>query len=193
MQKRIDKPLVQRAVLVLNKNWQAIHVTNVARAITLVFAKEARVVDPSDYATYDWENWLSAETGGSYRIRSASLSIAVPEVILLAQYNHVPRAKVHFSRRNLLQRDRCTCQFCGAQPGTSKLTIDHVVPRAQGGETNWENCVTACWDCNRDKANRTPKQAGMSLKREPSRPDWMPLFSGKSVNPRWSKFVAATG
>ena len=189
MQNRLDSQLMRRTVLVLNKNWQAIHVTNVARAVTLLFAKQARVVDPQNYATYCWETWSQAGCTAQLKVRSAHLTIGVPEIILLARFDRVPRVAVHFSRRNLLQRDRCTCQFCGAQPGLCDLTIDHVVPRSHGGQTNWENCVTACWDCNRNKANRTPTQAGMRLRRQPHRPEWVPLFSSSKANPRWPKFV----
>ena len=71
-------------------------------------------------------------------------------------------------------RDRETCQYCGARPGTRELTIDHVVPRVQGGVSSWENCVLACMDCNRRKANRTPEEARMALLERPVKPRWSP-------------------
>lgn len=85
----------------------------------------------------------------SYRVR-------VPEVIVLTSYDRLPSNAVTFSRRNIFKRDRFTCQYCGKQPGSEELTIDHVLPRAQGGTSTWENCVLACIECNAKKADRTP-------------------------------------
>ena len=78
---------------------------------------------------------------------------------MLAEYDRLPTAAVSFSRRNIFKRDHWTCQYCGRQPGGDELTIDHVVPRSQGGVSTWENCVLACIDCNKRKADRTPAQA----------------------------------
>ena len=95
----------------------------------------------------------------------------MPEVIVLKTYDRLPTNSVTFSRRNIFKRDRFTCQFCGRQPGSEALTIDHVVPRSQGGTSTWENCVLACIDCNARKADRTPEQARMPLRHAPIRPD----------------------
>ena len=76
----------------------------------------------------------------------------------------MPAAAVTFSRRNIFKRDRYVCQYCGSQPGSEELTIDHVVPRSQGGVSSWTNCVLACMTCNKRKADRTPEQAGMMLR-----------------------------
>src|SRR5262249_21229307 len=84
---------------------------------------------------------------------------------------------VAFSRRNVAKRDHFTCQYCGAQPGVVDVTIDHVIPRAQGGQSSWTNCVAACADCNARKADRTPDQAGMRLRKAPSRSDRKPLYA----------------
>ena len=65
----------------------------------------------------------------------------MPEVVTLTEFDRLPSAAVTFSRRNVFKRDRFTCQYCGKQPGGDELTIDHVVPRAQGGESSWTNCV----------------------------------------------------
>jgi 5-methylcytosine-specific restriction endonuclease McrA len=71
------------------------------------------------------------------------------------------------------------------------LTIDHVVPRAQGGVSSWENCVLACMECNKRKADRTPDQAKMRLKKHPVRPAWKPHYADHSMRmASWSKFVS---
>ena len=69
----------------------------------------------------------------------------------------------------------------GVQPGSEELTLDHVVPRAQGGESRWDNCVLACVECNHAKADRTPQQAGLRLRHKPVRPKWNPLFALRDV------------
>ena len=104
-----------------------------------------------------------------------------PEVICLAHYDRLPGAAVTFSRRNVAKRDHHTCQYCGAQPGAEAITIDHVVPRSQGGASSWTNCVAACIRCNALKADRTPEQAGMKPRRRPVRPEWKPLYAAQGV------------
>jgi 5-methylcytosine-specific restriction endonuclease McrA len=103
----------------------------------------------------------------------------------------MPTSAVTFSRRNIYKRDRYTCQYCGIQPGSEELTIDHVSPRSQGGLSTWENCVLACVSCNKRKADRTPEQARMPLKKPPARPAWRPLYATQHVRiDSWSKFIS---
>jgi len=178
--------------LVLNRNWQPVNVATVARALVLLWNESARAVDPADYRTYAWEDWsrLRPREGERF-IQAVQFRLRVPEVITLSDYDRLPAASVTFSRRNIFKRDRFTCQYCGVQPGSEELTLDHVVPRAQGGESRWDNCVLACMECNRRKANRTPEQAGMRLKHKPVRPTWSPLYAFRDVRiESWSKFVS---
>ena len=115
-----------------------------------------------DFQLYTWADWSRlAPLEGEPFIQAVRFRLRVPEVIALSQYDRVPTSIVAFSRRNLFKRDHYTCQYCGTQPGSEDLTIDHVLPRSLGGLTNWENCVLACVDCNKRKANRSPQQAGM--------------------------------
>jgi 5-methylcytosine-specific restriction endonuclease McrA len=116
--------------------------------------------------------------------------LRVPEVVCLAHYDRLPGASVTFSRRNVAKRDHFTCQYCGAQPGGETITIDHVVPRSQGGVSSWTNCVAACLRCNARKADRTPEQAGLRLRKRPARPEWKPLDAAGDVRiESWAKFV----
>jgi 5-methylcytosine-specific restriction endonuclease McrA len=122
---------------------------------------------------------------------SVNLRLRVPEVIALTGYDRMPRRAVTFSRRNIFKRDRFQCQYCGVSPGCEELTIDHVTPRAQGGVSSWTNCVLACIDCNKRKADRTPKQAGMALASAPRRPAWKPAYADHRVRlASWSKFIS---
>ncbi len=183
---------LQRPTLVLNRNWQAVHVATVARALVLLFNETARVVDPADYQLYDWEDWSKLRPHDGERfIRAVRFKLRVPEVVTLTGYDRLPTAAVTFSRRNIFKRDHFTCQYCGDQPGSEELTLDHVVPRAQGGESRWDNCVLACLPCNKRKADRTPQQAGMKLRKEPVQPTWRPLYAAHDVRiESWSKFVS---
>src|SRR5262245_11178448 len=106
------------------------------------------------------------------RLRAQGATFEVPLVVRLVRYIAIPRT-LPGSRRGVLLRDRETCQYCGAQPGRARLTIDHVVPRSQGGTTAWENVVAACVACNHRKGSRTPEQAGMRLAAPPRRPAYV--------------------
>ncbi len=66
------------------------------------------------------------------------------------------------------------------------LTFEHVMPRSRGGRTTWENVVTACGECNLEKANRTPAEAGMRLLREVHQPStWELRDNGRSFPPHY--------
>lgn len=184
--------VLQHPTLVLNRNWQPVHVATVARALVMVFQDTARVVDPESFQTYGWEDWSRLLPREHDRIiRAVTMRLRAPEVVVLTRYEGVPTAIVTFSRRNLFKRDRYACQYCGLQPGPELLTIDHVVPRAQGGASTWENCVLACVECNKRKADRTPEQAGMRLRKRPSRPAWQPLYASRDVRlESWARFVS---
>jgi 5-methylcytosine-specific restriction endonuclease McrA len=183
---------LERPTLVLNRNWQPVNVATVARALVLLWNESARVVDPDDYQTYTWADWSQLRVrDGDPSIQAIRLRLRAPEVIVLANYDRLPSAAVSFSRRNLFKRDHWTCQYCGVQPGADELTIDHVVPRSQGGTSTWENCVLACVTCNKRKADRTPREAGLKLRHAPVRPLWKPMYARHSVRiESWSKFVS---
>ena len=158
----------------------------------MLWNESAKVVDPTDYQLFDWDDWsqLVPDHDEPF-VQAVRQRIRVPEVITLTEFDRLPSAAVTFSRRNVFKRDRFTCQYCNKQPGSDELTIDHVVPRAQGGESTWTNCVLACCECNASKADRTPKQAKMRLHKEPTRPAWKPLYSEHASRMEsWSKFIS---
>ncbi len=103
--------------------------------------------------------------------------IRVPRVFVLVAFDRLPKRHVRFSRINLMARDNFQCQYCGVKPKRNELNLDHVVPRALGGRSTWENVVTSCVDCNRRKGGRTPRQARLKLKKKPERPRWTPLMN----------------
>ncbi len=183
---------LQRPTLILNRHWQPVHVATVARSLVLLWNQAAKVVDPDDYQLYSWSDWAQmAPREGELFIRTVRFRLRVPEVLTLTRHDRPRLNTVTFSRRNLYKRDHATCQYCGTKPGTEELTIDHVVPRAQGGQTTWENCVLACVACNSRKANRTPDEAAMKLRRAPFRPAWKPLYDASTIRiASWSRFLS---
>lgn len=189
--------LQQRKCLVLNKNWRPIAAISLEDAICKVYSSyedgtpKARIIEPESYQTFTWEDWSKLKPAiDEDTIASANFVFRIPEIILLSRYEKMPKPKVHFSRRTLYKRDRNQCQYCGCRPGSEELTIEHVVPRCQGGKTTWENCVLACVPCNRRKADRTPQQAGMKLLKEPCRPKMHMLrFDDFKPIKSWEAFI----
>jgi 5-methylcytosine-specific restriction endonuclease McrA len=185
--------VLERPTLVLNRHWQPVNVATVARSLVMLWNESARVIDPDDFRLYSWSDWaaLRPKEGEPY-IRCVHFHMRVPEVITLTHYDRFRESTVTFSRRNIFKRDHSTCQYCGKRPGTSELTIDHVLPRSRGGTSTWENCVLACTECNARKANRTPEQAGMKMRQKPVRPAWKPMYAAHTMRiESWSKFVSA--
>ena len=184
--------VLERPTLVLNRSWQPVNVAPVARALVMLWNESARVVDPDDYRLYTWSTWSEMRPRDDEPfIQAVTFRLRVPEVLSLTRYDRPRETAVTFSRRNIFKRDHGTCQYCGVRPGSPELTIDHVLPRAQGGVSRWDNCVLACVECNSRKANRTPDQAGMKLRRPPIRPHWRPLYASNGLRmASWSRFLS---
>ncbi|MCA8986676.1 MAG: HNH endonuclease [Planctomycetaceae bacterium] len=183
---------LERPTLVLNKAWQPVRVATAARCLIMLWNGTAKAVDPHDFQTYSWDDWSKISPAvGDCAVQTVNASILIPEVVVLLRYSKVPKQTVTFSRRNLFRRDEFQCQYCGCKPLSADLTIDHVMPRSQGGGSSWENCVLACIQCNTRKGGRTPVQANMKLLKKPVRPRWTHLFSmPKHRVSSWSKFIS---
>lgn len=187
---------LERPVLVLNKRWIPIQVTNVRDAIGLVAKGSAKIIDPTDFSQLDFMSWADVskarEKLGDVMIRSTRLSIVPPEVIVLNKYEGQGEKSVVFTRRNLFKRDKYTCMYCGVQPGPEELTMDHILPKSRGGASSWENCALACVECNKRKANRTPEEAGMKLRKVPKKPSWKTLAQVSPHDRResWDQFLS---
>ncbi|HEX5689096.1 MAG TPA: HNH endonuclease, partial [Roseiflexaceae bacterium] len=126
-------------VLVLNASYEPLQLISIRRAVVLLLQEKAELVEATEQ-----------------RLRAQGFALEIPLVIRLVRYIRIPRRlRLPCSRRGVLTRDRETCQYCGVQPGGEELTIDHVLPRSQGGISTWDNCVLACVACNKRKADRT--------------------------------------
>jgi 5-methylcytosine-specific restriction endonuclease McrA len=159
-------------VLVLNASYEPLNITSWRRAVVLLLKGKAEQLEHNGQLIYT--------------------DFPIPTVIRLRQYVKVPYKEIPLTRRNLLERDRHTCQYCNYKG--EELTLDHVIPKSRGGGDTWENLVAACVRCNVKKGNRTPKEANMPLNYQPRRPYSSLLFEiakhtrGES-NQEWRKYV----
>ncbi len=186
-------------VLVLNKLYMAIRVISVKRAFSLLVRDLAEVIHVEDgsFVNYDFTSWTEIsqlqrefEPDKHEWVRTVRLHIAAPRIIRLYGFDKLPKQRVTLNRRNLFARDGARCQYCGRRFPTSELSIDHVVPRAQGGGETWDNLVCACVRCNMKKGGRTPEQAGMRLIRKPVEPVRNPLITIRLGQDRYASWKA---
>ena len=138
---------VKSPVLVLNASYEPIAICQARRALTLLVKGAAAVEESHDVLV--WRN------------------MRMPSVIRLSRYRKVPQKRHIVTRRNIFSRDLNACQYCGVVFPSSRLTLDHVLPRSRGGRDTWENLVTCCHSCNHRKADRTPEESDMALIRMP--------------------------
>ena len=183
-------------VLVLNRLWQAVNVCSAERAFALLCTDHARTIheDENGFNTYNFEEWCiySSLYEADEVVHTVSTIIHIPHIILLTQFDRLPKKEVKFSREHIFERDEKKCQYCLKSFENRVLTLDHVVPKERGGGTSWTNIVTCCITCNQHKANRTPEEAGMYLPREPRKPHWRPFVEGspvRKIHLSWSRFL----
>ena len=166
-------------VLVLNNNYQPLNITNVRRAISLLFMGKAETVQ-TDSKVYHAER----------------VALPMPTVVRLNHYVRRPLPRLHVSRKSVFARDGHNCQYCGAHKVA--LTLDHVIPKDKGGHTDWDNLVCCCTRCNNIKGNCTPEEAGLTLIGKPRRPKYIPYISYTKFlealeNPHWRDYLAPYG
>src|SRR6516225_8203363 len=142
--------LMQTPVLVLNASYEPINICAARRAIVLVL-----------------KGLAMPEEENGHHLHAARIAMPVPSVIRLLEYRRIPHQTRALSRKNILLRDRNTCQYCGVVLSSSELTLDHVVPRSRGGSSTWENLVACCHPCNHRKGNHLLSEINMHLQREP--------------------------
>jgi 5-methylcytosine-specific restriction endonuclease McrA len=167
---------MQEPVLVLNATFEPINVTAVRRAMVLLIKGVAQ-----------------AEEINHSEIHSAKRAIRVPSVIRLLAYRHIPQQTRALSRKNILLRDRNTCQFCTRVFAASELTLDHVIPRSRGGRSSWENLVACRHTCNQRDGDATPEPDGIKM---PRRPRPFTLYTARQLmrlighrDEKWRKYL----
>jgi 5-methylcytosine-specific restriction endonuclease McrA len=178
---------LQGRVLLLNGNsWEPLAIISIPRAINLLIAGKATVVEQSGRS-----------------LKTVSSTFPVPSVIALRTYINVPRRKAQWSRKGILARDNYTCIYCGVRPGDtlrglavgkSDFTVDHLLPRSRGGRDTWSNTACACYVCNHRKGDRLPEEAGMKLRWEPKIPRTSYLVIAVGSGPdAWRQYIEVNG
>lgn len=159
-------------MLVLNQNYEPMHIVNVKKAVLLIFLQKADMIEQLNDV-----------------LRAQHITFPFPSVIRLKHYVKRPYKQVVLNRKNIIRRDRNTCQYCGKNH--SPMTVDHIVPRQFGGKDTWENLVCACIKCNNKKGNRTPEQAEMKLVRTPKKPTHLFFLQHLISNPHktWRPYL----
>ena len=188
-------------VLVLNQHYAAVRVVSAKRAFCMIFKQIAEIisVEESQFVSYDFASWCElSQFRAQYEhdhhdwIKCVKFDLAVPRIIRLLFYDRLPRQAVKLNRRNIYARDRNRCQYCGKKMPTSELSLDHVVPRSQGGGTSWENLVCCCVKCNVRKGGKTPKEAHMKLIVDPVKPKRSPVITMRLTSEKyasWKQFL----
>ena len=182
---------LSRKVLVLNKNWLAIRVRNVKKAIMLVSRGRACIIDTEDYSIYNWKDWIDLPCVEGEGISTTRGEIRIPSVILLTVYGKIPQSSPRLTKKNLFIRDGYTCQYTGQKVSTKDADIDHVIPSSRNGTNSWENMVVCSKKVNRMKANKTPAEAGLKLIKKPKKPSGANLMLDPRIEipVEWSKFI----
>lgn len=144
---------------------------------SLVLNADFRPLSYFPLSTWTWQDTVKAVfldrvsvlSQYEQEVRSPSFAMRLPSVVALRDF--IPSARTPaFTRFNVFLRDRFACQYCSHRRATQELTFDHVIPRARGGRTSWENVVTACGPCNLRKGAKMPRECGMIPREEPRRP-----------------------
>lgn len=167
------KHLLHEPVLILNVNFEPLHICTTKRALVLVLSGKAEIV-----------------VNGRGTLCSSNAEFEIPSVIKLSYMIKRPRPRISLSKREVLRRDNYTCQYCGRK--SRHLTIDHVIPRRHGGPHSWDNLVAACPQCNRLKGGNLLTEISMSLKcapREPSPSAAYRFGTHLDHHQEWAQFI----
>jgi 5-methylcytosine-specific restriction endonuclease McrA len=170
--------LKRHSVLVLNRNWQAINVKTPLEALSMMFSDDAtglQILGLDNMVPLKWNDWVKLPHNDSEEyVHTIRGDIRIPKIIILSNYDKVPKKRPKFTSKNLWQRDEGICQYTGRKLKPNEGNIDHVLPKSRGGRSTWTNCVLSHKDVNAQKGNRTPSEAGLRLIRQPKEPQSLP-------------------
>jgi len=163
---------LSKACLVLNQNYEPLSITGIKRALCLIYLGKAEIVEP-----YPIE------------VHTVNAKFVAPSILRLLYFVHVRRPNLPLTKRNILKRDKHTCQYCGTQG--VPMTTDHIIPKKLGGQDSWENLVCACIKCNNKKRDMTLEKVGMKLIQRPRRPHFFFIVHNliKIPDNRWKQYL----
>ena len=171
--------LDKKTVLVLNKNWQAIHVKSPAEALTMMYAGNAtalNVLGKDQMIPCNWDDWVSLPNDDeSEYISTVKNKIKIPKIIVLCNFSKIPVKRPRFSTNAIWKRDAGICQYTGKRLTKNEGNVDHIIPRSRGGKSSWTNCVLSNKTLNFKKGNKTPEECGIKLIKQPSEPKYLPI------------------
>ena len=184
--------------LVLNSAYMPIDRVSWTAAISDLISGRAEVVEAYEDRTVRSGNGDPdlPRTFDALRTKQANVW-KVPSIIRFLGKAVFFHRYVKFNRHNVWLRDEGRCQFCGIKLRMDEFTFDHVIPQSRGGKTKWTNIVCACHPCNHKKANRTPEEARMRLRRKPAQPMHLPgqvspaLRWREGMPDSWKSFLAS--
>ena len=189
--------LHKTTVLVLNRNWQAIHVKTPAEAFCMMATGAASGLDmrgDDSISPLKWDDWLKLPIREEDPVVNTPRgAVRVPTVIVASNYSKIPMCQPSFGARGIWERDGGICQYTGRKLAPGEGNIDHVVPRSRGGASSWENCVLSYRPVNEKKADRLPHEAGLRLLRKPLVPRALPatmLIRNLHGIGDWQRFLA---
>jgi len=159
--------------LVLNQSYEPLSICNLRKAIVLIYLGKAESVINDDRK----------------KLHSVDSTYPWPSIIRISKFIKVPYKKVVLTRKNILRRDGYKCAYCGRSD--LPLTVDHVIPKARGGDETWENLITACTVCNNKKGDRTPEEARMKLFYKPFKPSHIMFIKNVvgRLDERWKPYL----
>lgn len=164
---------LQGRVLVLNQSYEPLTICSPKKALVLLYLTKAELIAENK----------------SRAVHTVTKNFDFPSIIKLSEYKRIPYRQVEISRKNIFRRDGHRCQYCGTK--SSPMTIDHVVPKSKGGKDTWENLVTACFKCNNRKGDVSPAEAGLKLRSDPSKPNFILYLHQKlgNIDDNWKPFI----
>ena len=169
------------AILLLNASYEPLAVIPKRRALSLVL-----------------RDCVDAVSEDVIVLRGIKETLQLPTVLKLRRYVNVPSRGARWSRTAVLRRDNFTCIYCGAYAGEKQhghilqrqtFTIDHIMPKSRGGKNTWTNTACACPTCNGRKGNRTPHEAGMSMRWEPKIPRVDTIVASGELPEAWKFYL----
>lgn len=159
--------------MVLNQSYEPLTICTLKKAVLLIFLGKAEIVHKDEKKF----------------IRTVKMNFPWPSVIRISKFIKVPYKKVILTRKNILRRDNFKCAYCGRSD--LMLTVDHIIPKAKGGNDSWENLITACTKCNNKKGDRTPEEANMKLLSKPYKPSHVIFIKNivSKIDEKWKPYL----
>jgi 5-methylcytosine-specific restriction endonuclease McrA len=165
-------------VLVLNRNWQAVHVRTPQEAFCMMATNVATALEiegENHIRPVTWEEWITLPVREQdTAVRTARGAIRVPAVIVAVNFARVPKKRPKLCAKTIRERDGNRCQYTGRLLKPDEGSLDHILPRSRGGKDTWENLVWSSRDVNTRKGNRLPHEAGLKLLTVPRAPKELP-------------------